>query len=326
MHRSYSYFAAICSIAFLTACSASKEGGGGGGALNNQKDSGDGLNTGDDGGLPDAEFLLDGARPETSGPPGCAAAATFVYVVDESNDFYKFDPKIANKTAFTKVGTLNCGGGTQPNSMAISRDGTAYVDMMDTLGSCKGLYKVSITDAVCHGATSFACGTGGYGQFGMGFSTNSAATTDETLFVGDTNSTTNSKLAALNPTTGAVSAIGTMSAAGPEFTGNAAGELWAFFAQATPPTVAQIDKTTGKSIAGKSYPLSALSAAGSPTAWAFAFWGGDYYIFLDGAKNAAGTNVWKFSPGPGTVAPYITGTGFKIVGAGVSTCAPLVIQ
>ncbi len=321
MPRSYSCLLAILTLPLLTACSAGKDGGGGG-LLNGKADSGDGLNLGDDGGLPDADFAIDSAGSETSGQPGCAAAATYVYVIDESNDFYKFDPKIATKAAFTKVGTVNCPGVT-PNSMAVARDGTAYVDMMSG-SSCAGLYKVSITDASCQGATSFKCGTGGYGQFGMGFSTNSAATTDETLYIGDTNSTTPSKLAKLDPA-GPVTAVGTMSGSGPEFTGNAAGELWAFFAQTSPPSVAQIDKTTGKAI--KSFPLPKLTASIliSPSAWAFAFWGGDYYIFLQGDADTS-TNVWKFTPSTSTVTKYIANTGFKIVGAGVSTCAPLTIQ
>lgn len=323
MHRSYSSFLALCSIAFLAACSAGKDGDAGS-TLNNQKDSGNGFQTGDDGGLPDADFLLDGARPETSGPPGCATAATFVYALDSDNTLYKFDPKIATKAAFTKIGLVNCGGGTSPNSMAVARDGTAYVDMMKT-SACAGIYKVSILDASCSGATSFKCGTGGYGQFGMGYSTNSAATTDETLFVGDTSGTTNAKLATLEPNAGTVGAVGTMSGSGPEFTGNAAGELWAFFAQTSPPSVAQIDKTTGASL--KTYKLAALKASiiVSPSAWAFAFWGGDYYIFLQGDADTS-TNVWKFTPSTGTATKYIANTGFRIVGAGVSTCAPLTIQ
>jgi hypothetical protein len=307
----------------LAACSAGKDGDAGS-AFNGQKDSGGGLNTGDDGGLPDVQFEFDGAQPETSGVPGCATAATFVYALDSDNTLYKFDPKIATKAAFTKIGLVNCGGGTSPNSMAVARDGTAYVDMMNS-SACAGIYKVSITDASCSGATSFKCGTGGYGQFGMGYSTNSASTTDETLFIGDTNGATNAKLASLEPNAGTVGVVGTMSGSGPEFTGNAAGELWAFFAQTSPPSVAQIDKTTGASL--KTYKLAALKSSIilSPSAWAFAFWGGDYYIFLEGDADTS-TNVWKFTPSTGTATKYIANTGFRIVGAGVSTCAPLTIQ
>jgi hypothetical protein len=63
----------------------------------------------------------------------------------------------------------------------------------------------------------------------------------------------------------------------------------------------------------------------SPSAWAFAFWGGDYYIFLEGDADFSGTNVWKMTS-TGTVTKYIPDTGMRIVGAGVSTCAPLSIH
>ncbi len=301
------------------ACSAAKEDSGG-----TFVDAGPG-GTGDDGGfVVDApELTVDGALPETGspGPSGnCAAAATYVYALDSNNTLYKFDPTIATKAAFIKIGVVNCGSGTSPNSMAVARDGTAYVDLMQGT-SCKGLYKVDITTAACKGATPFVCGTGGFGQFGMGYSTNSASTTAETLFIGNT---TASKFASLDPATGAVAPLGNLAASGPEFTGNAAGELWAFMPQANPPKVAQLDKATGAEI--KTFPLSALKASilVSPLAWAFAFWGGDYYIFLQGDADSS-TNVWKMTAA-GAVTKYIPNTGFRIVGAGVSTCAPLTIK
>jgi hypothetical protein len=94
--------------------------------------------------------------------------------------------------------------------------------------------------------------------------------------------------------------------------------------QASTPKVAQIDKATGAAI--KTFNLTALksSIVISPSAWAFAFWGGDYYIFLQGDLDSS-TNVWKMTA-TGSVTKYIPDTGFRIVGAGVSTCAPLSIK
>ncbi|MGZ3451726.1 MAG: hypothetical protein ACXWUG_05270 [Polyangiales bacterium] len=318
MNTSYAFLLSIALVPTFVACSASKESETG--TLGAQ-DSGGGLNT-SDGALGDGDFVLDGELPETTGgtPTDCAEAATYVYALDSDNTLYKFDPKVASKAAFTSIGIVDCGSGTSPNSMAIARDGTAYVDLMNGT-SCKGVYKVDIKTAACKGATPFSCGSSGFGQFGMGFSTNSASTTAETLFIGDTNA---SKMATLDPASGAVKVVGTLPASGPEFTGNAAGELWAFMPQASPPKVAQLDKTTGKAI--KTFNLSALktSILVSPSAWAFAFWGGDYYIFLQGDLDSS-TNVWKMTSA-GVVTKYIADTGFRIVGAGVSTCAPLSIK
>lgn len=299
----------------LFGCSASKDNG----TTSLRTDSGDGLQL--DAGGGETGFDIDGATSETGGgPPGCATAATFVYVLDSDNTLYKFDPKIASTAAFTRIGVVDCGTGTSPNSMAVARDGTAYVDLMSS-SACKGVYKVDINTAKCNGATAFKCGTSGFGQFGMGYSTNSATTTEETLFIGDTGA---SKMATLDPSSGAVSVVGTLPASGPEFTGNAAGELWAFMPQASPPKVVQVDKTNGAAL--KTFNLTALKASIllSPSAWAFAFWGGDYYIFLQGDLDSS-TNVWKMTAS-GAVTKYIPNTGFRIVGAGVSTCAPLSIK
>lgn len=314
MQAAQTLFLALVAVPFL-ACSASKDAG----PESLKTDSGPGLQL--DGGDDEIGFGLDGATTETGGTPSdCAAAATFVYVIDSDNTLYKFDPKVASTAAFTKIGVVNCGAGTSPNSMAVARDGTAYVDLMAG-ASCKGVYKVDIKTAECKGATSFTCGSSGFGQFGMGYSTNSASTTAETLFIGDTNA---SKMATLDPATGAVKVVGTLPNAGPEFTGNAAGELWAFMPQASPPKVAQIDKATGSAI--KTFTLSALKSSIllSPSAWAFAFWGGDYYIFLQGDLDSS-TQVWKMTSS-GAVTKFIPDTGFRIVGAGVSTCAPLSIK
>ncbi len=311
--RAHSSFAAILFFTMSSACSAGKSGGGG--TLQSTQDSGT-----TPGGDFDANLQVDGASGSPGTPSDCAAATKYVYVLDQNNTLFKFDPTIKSMAAFTSIGTVNCGAGTQPNSMAIARDGTAYVDLMNG-GSCQGVYKVDITNANCKGATPFACGTNGFGQFGMGYSTNAAGSTQETLYIGNT---TGADMASLDPATGQVHAIGSLPVGGPEFTGNANGELWAFMPQGNPPKVAQIDKTTAKAI--KSFDLSALSSsiAVSPSAWAFAFWGGDYYIFLQGDLDTS-TNVWQMTP-TGSVTEYIADTGMTIVGAGVSTCAPLSIQ
>jgi hypothetical protein len=298
-------------LPLLTACSAGKDGEGA--SPLGPKDTGIGV--GDDGIQLDDGLQVDGDKPETPVLPGCAEATTFVYVLDDASNLYKFDPKINTKAAFTKIGKVGCAG--SPNSMAVARDGIAYVDMADSSDKLTSLAMVDITNASCKGSAKFDQASG-YGRFGMGYSTDTAGSTTETLFIGDTSA---SKMAKLDPASGAVTPIGTLPGSGPEFTGNALGELWAFMPQTSPAKVAQIDKTTGKAI--QSFNLPGLPA--SPSAWAFAFWGGDYYIFLMSALDTS-TSVYKFSTTTKTAPKYIANIGIRIVGAGVSTCAPTVIQ
>jgi hypothetical protein len=307
----------------LAACSAAGKDGSGGGTLG---DHDSGTSGGDDSGLGDADFIIDSSTGD-GGPSqaGCSDASKYVYVLDQNNTLYKFDPSVAMKSAFTRIGTVNCGGDA-PNSMAISRDGVAYVNFgsngFSTGADCVGVSKVSIKDASCLGSTPFVCGSAGFGKFGMGYSTNSASTTDETLFIG--NSETN-KLGSLDPATGTTKLVASLPSAGAEFTGNAAGELWAFMPQTDPPSVAQINKTTGAAL--KTFQLPQLpSAVGASLAWAFAFWGGDYYLFYYSSSTDNSTNVWRLKTDGSPVTKYISDTGLTIVGAGVSTCAPLTIQ
>jgi hypothetical protein len=87
------------------------------------------------------------------------------------------------------------------------------------------------------------------------------------------------------------------------------------------PFVARIDKVTGA--LSSNFPAPSLS--GAPEAWAFAFWGGSFWVFLR-RQSEASTNVWQMKASDGAISPALMNTGRTIVGAGVSTCAPLTIN
>jgi len=108
----------------------------------------------------------------------------------------------------------------------------------------------------------------------------------------------------------------------PELTGTGNAELWGWFPDESLPRVEQINKASGAPI--KTYNLPTL--AGMPTAWAFAFWGGDFWIFLAKDDDTSST-VYQIDGANGTIKTTtpVTSPGRMIVGAGVSTCAPVVI-
>ena len=61
------------------------------------------------------------------------------------------------------------------------------------------------------------------------------------------------------------------------------------------------------------------------TGYAFAHWGGDYWVFL--IKNSeASTTVYQVNGMTGAITSTTPTTGRVIVGAGVPTCAPVVIE
>jgi hypothetical protein len=257
-----------------------------------------------------------------SGNENCSDAAKLIYTVDTTNKFSKFDP--ATKS-FTDLGTLNCPapGSAQPFSMGVDRNTVAYVLYTDGK-----IYKVDILNALACTATSWSSSSG-LVQFGMGFSSNTAGSTDDTLFVagGAAVSTGNSTLATMNTGTMQATTVGTVTG-WPELTGTGNAELWGWFPDTSAPRVEQINKTNGAAI--KTYQLPTL--AGQPLAWAFAFWGGDFWIFLDKADpndpfstGDGFTTVYQIDGANGSIKSSTPATTHEIVGAGVSTCAPTVI-
>ena len=280
--------------------------------------SGDADTDGDTDADADADADGDG---DADGDADCSEASELVYVVDQDNMFYSFDPQAPPNQAFQQVGSgpLSCPSGGQPFSMSVGRDGYAYILFVDGAFtySCVGINKVDIETGECLGLTPFNCGDQGFDTFGMGFVTDSASTTAERLWVG--NSESPASLGTIDVETGAVSIEGSLAASGPEFTGNSLGELWGFFPMVATPTVAQIDKSSGTVI--EDFPLNQIS--NDANAWAFAHWGGAYYIFYKTMSDAS-TNVYKLEDGVMTT--HATNTGKYIVGAGVSTCAPVVVE
>ena len=252
----------------------------------------------------------------------CAEETKYVYVVDSDNGMYKFDPMVQSTAAFTFIGQMGCQGGDGPNSMSVGRDGYAYVlygaqDLFSGDYTCVAVNKVDITNAQCAGASTFKCGSAGFQKFGMGFATESAGTATESLYLSNS---LNAGLGRVDLTTGDVTLVGGLPGAA-EFTGNANGELWGFFPDQDPPAVFQIDKSSGSILT--QYSLSGLPPLGyGGYAYAFAYWGGAFYIFYQVDDYDDSTNVWKLDMN-GNLSQYIPNTKLRIVGAGVSTCAPV---
>ena len=101
---------------------------------------------------------------------------------------------------------------------------------------------------------------------------------------------------------------------GAELTGTGDGRLFGFFTKETSGSrIIEIDKLSASVVAGNDLPV------GTPNdAFAFAFWGGDFYVFTG---TTGGTGVTRFRPSDGSSA-NLTNHPQTIVGAGVSTCAP----
>jgi hypothetical protein len=165
----------------------------------------------------------------------------------------------------------------------------------------------------------------GFEEFGMGFAADVAGANQETLYIAGG---TASNIGSGSSLFGSV-AFPSLSVqkrgnvdGWPELTGTGDAKLWGFFPDTSPPKVAEIDKATGMS--GTTFTAPALKSTGRPQAWAFAFWGGDFWIFLQRDVDTS-TTVYQVKQSDGSVTAVKPKTGRKIVGAGVSTCAPTTV-
>jgi hypothetical protein len=242
------------------------------------------------------------------------AGATLIYVITQSNTLYSFYPPTA--TFSTVIGNIACPSTSTPFSMAVSRNGVAYIVFYDGT-----LFEVDTQSATlpCM-PTPLVMGQGGFApRFGMGFSRDPVGT-GETLYVASgSNGGTGGppQLARIDTTTFQLTFIGnlTPSIDDTELTGTGAGDLFGFYATTTGSSaIAQIDK--GNAMVTGYAPLPGV-AQGS--GWAFAYWGGDFYTFT--APGPSGTVVTRYRPSDQSIVQVAT-IGDVVVGAGVSTCAP----
>jgi hypothetical protein len=236
---------------------------------------------------------------------GCSEDAKPVYVIDGNDTLYRFDPP---EKAFVPIGEIDCPSFANPFSMSVTRDAVAHVLLQDGR-----LNRVSTQDAACEEITQYVPDSGGFFLFGMGYATDGPDTEEETLYIGD-----EASLGYIDETTWQPFALGPTSG-NPELTGTGAGELWGFFPTDAPPHVSRLDKGTAEVL--ESFPLPELSS--DANAWAFAFWGGAFYIFYKTFDDPS-TTVYKLEDG--VLETYMADTGKYIVGAGVSTCAPLDVE
>jgi hypothetical protein len=262
----------------------------------------------------------DGMDGECEGAGGdCAEGAEWVYVVTSDDRLHRFRP---DTRTFEQVGPLACpaGGGEHPHSMSVDRNGDAWVLYRNLEGDTIGqLFKVSTEDASCQ-AVDYTP-TPGFGIYGMGFAADGDGAETDTLYVGGADGEPGMSTANLGsmqpPDDFGVTNIGRINDH-PELTGTGRGELWGFFPISDPMQVRQIDKTTGAFV--QSFDLSGM---GSFTiAWAFAFWGGKFYIFHQTLLDPA-SKVYELDLEASTLEVVVPNTGMQISGAGVSTCAPV---
>ncbi len=267
------------------------------------------------------------ARPDVGpgadgGPtPGfCAPGAELVYLIDRNQRLVRFDPR---DLSFTDVGAIGCASsGTRPFSMSVDHDARAWV-----LFSDYQIRRVSTTDGRCEGDTVSLAAP--FEQYGMGFT---ATGTDEVLYVSggtfidllEGSPSRPAQLGRYVPGTGATSTIGPL-ANWPELSGNADGELFAFYPPGpfdAPARVVEVDPATATE--RRAFELTDM-VGDFDRSYAFAYWGGRLWVFIKPSAQT-GSEVWRFDlppEGDGSITKVVDDARITVVGAGVSICAPV---
>ncbi len=264
---------------------------------------------------PDARPPAKVARPAPSEeyevPEDTPEECKAVYVVSAQNRLYAYKPQ---DDVFEQRGVLQCPDtyGATPFSMAVSREGFAYVVFQNGR-----LFRVDTRDASCE-ATPFQPNQApGFRRFGMGFAP--TASGGEKMYVAEISFYAPSKgLATIDPNTYELSYIAPFSmnpGVALELTSTGPGPLFGYFLNEPGPggTLVKIDTKTGKILEA-----TLLDVGSGASSLAVSWFNGYFFIFTSAAR---GTRVSRFDPKTKET-KVVSTINQTIVGAGVSTCAP----
>jgi hypothetical protein len=273
------------------------------------------------------ETCLTSACRSGSCDSGCSAESQLIYVVDNTYRLMSFNPQ-NGAGAFTELGTMPCNPGTSwpawgagtgtPFSMSVDRSARAWV--LYTSGE---IFWVDVRTLACQ-RSPFSPGASGFQLFGMGFASDTAGSESEQLYIagGAAGALGDGDVASLDPDSLAIQVLGPIPDAeySPELTGTGDAKLYAYFPGTAQTFVAELGKASGAVV--RQWPLPPLS--GTVRAWAFAHWGGKFYIFVTTQQGGVMSNaVLRLDPATGVTDTFLGNTPYVVVGAGVSTCAPV---
>jgi streptogramin lyase len=242
----------------------------------------------------------------------CTEAGQFIFTVDSNGRFSRFEPR--TQTYVDVTPHLSCPSSSSPFSMNVDQSGIAWVIFSDSQ-----LFRVETSTGACT-ATSYVPGQAGFTTYGMGSMWNSQTATD-TLFISGNGGGSQLGILALPALT--VTRVGSFNLSSSELAGTGDGQLWAFSPAGIAGGTAELgrlDPSSGALL--EHYTLPNVTSVGG---WAIKFFAGSFFIFI-------GTDVWKLDraaldptqPQPTVPAKRVlVSSGRDIVGAGVSTCAPV---
>ena len=243
-----------------------------------------------------------------------------VFVLSDNSELWKFYPETND---FLKLGSFNCGGMTNTFSMAVDRQGFAWVMFNTPQGD---IWKLDVTDVGNCIDPGYNQGQGGVNYFGMAFVSNNKFDQCDQIygntfdgFGGFQEGANIGDFLSVDPDTLLIQKLGKTNFNGAEVTGTGDGRAF-MFGGANPAKLVEVDKANGAFL--EVNPLGNLELT---NAFAFAFFAGDFYMFTESDNNQTLSKVTHYDyDGNKALTTVVPQAPFRIVGAGVSTCAPFV--
>jgi hypothetical protein len=247
-----------------------------------------------------------------------------IFVLSDNAELWKYYPE---SNDFALLGNFNCGGNTNMFSMAVDRLGYAWVMLNSPAGD---IWKIDVTNPTNCIDPGYTPNQQGVGYFGMAFVSNSAVDQCDRLYgntydgLGGFSEGPNiGKFVTLDPDSLLIDIISPTNFNGAEMSGTGDGRVFSF--GGVPSKLVERNKQTGEIVS--TLPLNNLPLT---NAFAFAFFAGDFYFFTESDNNNLISKVTHLdyddsdNDGQQQLTVVNTAAPLRVVGAGVSTCAPLV--
>ncbi|NVB38421.1 hypothetical protein G6O69_11315 [Pseudenhygromyxa sp. WMMC2535] len=245
----------------------------------------------------------------------CAENTDLIYVLSDDAELWSFNPLDSQFEQITE--DLGCPQ-SSTFSMSVDRNGIAHVMFFNN-----DIYTVDVNNPNTCADPGYVPSQLDFDKFGMGFVSNSQFDPCEKLYAhswsgqgGFSEANDAGRLGKLDPETLTMEEIGYIDYDGGELTGTGDGRLFAF--AGSPAKLVEYDKSDASVIDTETLDMDLTNA------FAFGFYGGDFYMFTESDNNSSVSKVTHYDYNDTKdLTVVVEQAPIRIVGAGVSTCVPV---
>jgi hypothetical protein len=273
--------------------------------------------SGDDDGPGGFDLAAIPDSPGDTGPVlcGCAEGTDVIYVLSDNAELWSFDP---DNLEFELISAFSCDGLSSTFSMGVDRNAIAWVMFQGG-----DIYNIDINAPDTCTDPGYTPGQLGFDLYGMAFVSESEENPCDQLYAQSSSGGFGTEgvgigdLGKLDPEDLTMSLLGPTNFDGGELTGTGDGRLF-MFSGLDPAKLVQLDKDDGSEISRLD-----LDGLELTNAFAFSFFAGDFYFFTEAGFSGDSQVTHLDFDGDQELEVVVEQAPIRIVGAGVSTCAPV---